>query len=180
MSLRNDQSPEILALDAAVEANRTSTVVALPSGEDLAAHAATLGGGATPVSVLQLSPRFPWIAGVGALYAFHVSRWDTPADLVYCYPNQQPPGEGWDGTVLYVDFTAPEPEDYGIVARYHGQNAIVRLRGPWGVVQKTMPAGQQSDLVAATWSGSGDLFFTLTFSGQWLGSVSAVQIFRLN
>ena len=177
MSLRNDQSPEIMALDAAVEANRRGDAV-LFSVDDELLLPELMAADRTVTSVVKLSARAPWFDGLAALYGFNVSRWDTPANLVYCFPNQAPPGS-WNGTVVYVDFTAPQPGDYRIMARYHGTNAQVRLRGPWGIVSETMPAGQDNDLIAASWSGSGELFFTLTFAGQWIGMVGEVQIFRL-
>ncbi len=172
MSLRNDQSPEIADLDAAVEANRRVDPVALPLDDELLAEDATVA------SVVKLTARTPWFDGLAALYSFNTSRWDTPANLVYCIPNSAPAGS-WNGTVVYVDFIAPAAGDYRIVARYHGTNSQVRLRGPWGIVSETMPAGQETDVVSADWSGSGELFFTLSFSGQWLGSISAVQIFEV-
>lgn len=173
MSLRNDQSPEIVDLDAAVEANRSVESAPLAQEELLPI------GDALVTSVVKLTPRTPWFDGLAALYCFNASRWDTPANLIYCFPNQAPPGS-WNGTVVYVDFTAPAAADYRIVARYHGQNAQVRLRGPWGIVSETMPAGQDNDLIVANWSGSGALFFTLSFAGQWQGMIGAVQIFRVN
>lgn len=176
MSSHNDHSPENLALATAVEAHRTGSTAKSGVDIDLAAYAATLAESGDPNSVARLSARRPWLDGVAALYSFNGSRWDTPADLIYCYPNQQPPG-GWDGTVIYVDFTAPAAGDYLIVAAYHGINSIVHLRGPWGTIRKTMPAGLDDDLIAASWSGSGDIFFTLTFSESWVGQISAVQIF---
>lgn len=178
MSLRNDQSPEIIALDAIAEQHRRGEDVPLPDDETLKSFAATLGAG-TPVSVARLSARNPWIDDLAALYAFNASRWDTPADVVFCFPNQQPPG-GWDGTVVYVDFTAPENDTYSIVVSFGGPNAIAHLRGPWGIVNKIVPAGLASDTIGATWTGSGPLWFTITFSGQWLGLVSAVQIFKMS
>ena len=147
--------------------------------DDLLAAAEALAGVRTVVSVVKLCARAPWFDGLAALYGFNVSRWDSPANLVYCVPNQAPPGS-WDGTVVYVDFTAPEAGEYAIVARYHGANAQVHLRGPWGIVSETMPAGQESDTVSATWSGAGELFFTLTFSGTWMGMVGEVQVFKLD
>jgi hypothetical protein len=33
--------------------------------------------------------------------------------------------------------------------------------------------------MGVTWTGNGPLWFTITFSGQWLGTVSAVQIFEM-
>lgn len=179
MSLRNDQSPEIMALDAAVENNRRAASAQLPLDDDLHIAAQAFAGQREITSVVKLCARAPWFDGLAALYGFNLSRWDTPANLVYCYPNQAPAGS-WDGTVVYIDFTAPEPGDYRIVARYHGANAKVRLRGPWGIVNETMPTGQDSDLVSASWSGSGDLFFTLTFAGSWLGMIGDVQIFQVD
>lgn len=179
MSLRNDQSPEIVVLDAAVEANRRGDPVTLPLEGDLLTAAESLAGERTVVSVAKLCARAPWFDDLAALYCFNASRWDTPANLVYCFPNQAPPGS-WDGTVVYVDFTAPQPGDYVIVARYHGANAQVQLNGPWGIVNGTMPAGQDSGTVSTSWTGSGDLFFTLTFSGTWMGMIGDVQIFRID
>jgi hypothetical protein len=178
MSLRNDQSPEVMALDAAVEANRRAESVRIPPAQELLDAAQAQAGDLTIASVVKLCARAPWFDDLAALYGFNVSRWDSPANLIYCFPNQAPPGS-WDGTVVYVDFTAPQPGDYRILARYHGPNAQVRLRGPWGIVSETMPSGQETDLVEASWSGSGELFFTLTFSGQWMGMVGDVEIFRL-
>ena len=178
MAFHSDLSPENLALAAAVEANRHGSSLESGIGLDLAAFATTVAGANIPKSIVRLSARHPWVDGVGTLYSFNASRWDTPADLIYCFPNQQPPG-GWDGTVIYVDFSAPAEGEYLIVAAYHGINSIVHLRGPWGTIQKAMPAGLDNDLIAATWSGSGDIFFTLTFSDSWIGQVSAVQIFAL-
>lgn len=175
MSL-DDQSPETLALDAAVEANRRGEAGGPVADQDLSAYVAS--GGAAAVSVVRLTPRNPWIDGVAAMYAFHASRWDTPANLVFCFPNQQPPGAGWDGTVLYVDFIPPAAGSYTIAAAFHGPNSIVHLRGPWGIINQSMPAGQDMDVVVAHWSGGNDLFFTLTFSGSWIGQISAVQIFE--
>jgi hypothetical protein len=177
MSLRNDQSPEITALDALAEQHRRGQEVALPDEAGLKAFAATLSAG-TPVSVVRLSARNPWIDDLAALYCFHASRWDTPADVVYCYPNQAPAGS-WDGTVVYVDFTPPDTETYSIVVSFGGPNAIVHVRGPWGVVDMTVPAGQDSDMVGVTWTGGDPLWFTISFSGSWLGMVSAVQIFEM-
>ena len=94
MSLRNDQSPEINALDAFAEQHRRGEAVVLPDEEELKAFAATMAAG-TPVSVVRLSARNPWIDDLAALYCFNASRWDTPADLVYCFPNQAPAGS-WD------------------------------------------------------------------------------------
>ena len=178
MSLRNDQSPEVVALDAAVEANRRAEAMQVPLEDGLLAAGQAIFGDRTVTSVVKLCARAPWFDDLAALYCFNASRWDTPANLVYCFPNQAPPGS-WNGTVVYVDFTAPEPGDYRIVARYHGPNAQVGLRGPWGIVSETMPSGQDNDLIVANWSGSGELFFTLTFSGQWIGMIGEVQIFRI-
>src|SRR4029079_6530954 len=97
MSLRNDQSPEVIALDAIPEQHRRGQEVSLLDEAALKAYATTLGAG-TPVAVVRLSAREPWLDGLAALYCFHASRWDTPADVVYCYPNQAPAGS-WDGTV---------------------------------------------------------------------------------
>jgi hypothetical protein len=143
----------------------------------LKTFAATLGAG-TPVSVVRLSAREPWFDGLAALYCFNASRWDTPLDQVFCYPNQAPPGS-WDGTVVYVDFTPPDTETYSIVVSFGGPNAVAHLRGPWGVIDKTVPAGQDSDTVGVTWTGGEPLWFTITFSGQWVGMVSAVQILEM-
>jgi hypothetical protein len=177
MSLRNDQSPEITALDALVEQHRRGEEVPLPDDETLKTFAATLSAG-TPVSVVRLSAREPWFDGLAALYCFNASRWDTPLDQVFCFPNQAPPGS-WDGTVVYVDFTPPANETYSIVVSFGGPNAVAHLRGPWGVVDKTVPAGQDSDMVGVTWTGGDPLWFTISFSGSWLGMVSAVQIFEM-
>ncbi len=179
MSLRNDQSPETMALDNVVEANRSGDPVLLPGDDDLLAAAKALAGNRSVVSVVKLCARAPWFDDLAALYCFNASRWDTPANLVYCFPNQAPTGS-WDGTVVYADFTAPEPGDYVIVARYHGPNAQVHLRGPWGTIDATMPTGQEHDLVITSWTGSGGLFFTLTFSGTWMGMVGEVQVFKLD
>ncbi len=179
MSLRNDQSPEMMALDAAVENNRRGDAVQLPMENDLLAAAEAFAGGRTVVSVAKLCARAPWFDDLAALYCFNASRWDTPANLVYCFPNQAPAGS-WDGTVVYVDFTAPQPGDYVIVARYHGPNAQVHLRGPWGIMSETMPAGQDNDTLSVNWTGSGGLFFTLTFSGTWMGMIGDIQIFRID
>ncbi len=179
MSLRNDQSPEVLALDAAVEANRRGDAVAPLVTDDLLAAAEAIAGDRLITSVVKLSARAPWFDGLAALYCFNASRWDSPANLVYCFPNQAPPGS-WDGTVVYADFTAPEAGDYVVVARYHGPNAQVRMRGPWGIVSETMPAGQDHATVSVSWTGSGALFFTLTFAGTWMGMVGEVQVFKLD
>jgi hypothetical protein len=48
------------------------------------------------------------------------------------------------------------------------------------VVDKKVPAGQDSDMVGVTWTGGDPLWFTITFSGSWLGFVSAVQIFEMS
>ena len=178
MSLRNDQSPEVTALDEVVEANRRADTVQLPMEDDVLAAAEVLAGDRPIVSVAKLCARAPWFDDLAAMYGFNVSRWDTPANLVYCFPNQAPAGS-WDGTVVYIDFTAPQPGDYVIVARYHGTNAQVRFRGPWGIVNETMPAGQDFDTIGAVWSGSGELFCTLTFAGSWMGMVGDVQVFRM-
>ena len=177
MSLRNDQSPEISALDAFVEEHRRSEAVSMPIEEAMKGVAATLSAG-TPVSVARLSARNPWIEDLAALYCFNASRWDTPADAIYCFPNQAPAGS-WDGTVVYVDFTPPDTETYSIVVSFGGPNAVAHLRGPWGVIDKTVPAGQESDTMGVTWTGSVPLWFTITFSGSWEGIVSAVQIFEM-
>ncbi len=178
MSLTNDRSPHVTSLDDAVETYRHGTPMPLSPDADAAAFAATLGDGGALASVVRLTARHPWFDGLAAMYAFDCSRWDSPAELVYCLPNQQPEGSGWDGTVLYIDFTAPEPGNYAIVAAVHGPNSVVHLRGPWGTIQKAMPAGQDHQLVGVSWSGSDELTFTLTFSGQWLGAISEVQIFE--
>lgn len=177
MSLRKDQSREIVALDAVAEEHRRALETFLPDGGSLKEFAVTLGAG-TPVSVVRLSAREPWFDGLAALYCFNASRWDTPADVVYCYPNQAPAGS-WDGTVVYVDFTPPASKTYSIVVSFGGPNAIAHLRGPWGVVDKTVPAGHESDTVGVSWTGDAPLWFTISFSGQWLGMVSAVQIFEM-
>lgn len=177
MSLRNDQSPEIAALDAFVEANRKAEVIQIPAKGELKAFATTLAAG-TPVSVVKLSAREPWFDGLAALYCFNASRWDTPADLVYCFPNQAPAGS-WNGTVVYVDFTALHAGTYNIVVSFGGANAVAHLRGPWGVVNKIVPPGSSNDTMGAVWTGHGPLWFTVTFSGQWLGQVAAVQIFEM-
>ena len=129
-------------------------------------------------SVVRLTARAPWFDGMAALYAFACNRWDTPAELISCGPNQQPEGSGWDGTVVFVDFTAPEPGEYVIVVAVHGPQSVVQVRGPWGVIDRPMPAGQDHQLVGTTWSGAGELHFTITFFGRWLGVVSGVQIFE--
>lgn len=179
MPFHSDLTPENLALSAAVEANRTGSASSPEIGIDLHAFAATVAGTGKADSVLRLSARHPWVEGVGALYSFNGSRWDTPVDLIYCYPNQQPPG-GWDGSVVYVDFSAPAVGEYLIVAAYHGINSIIHLHGPWGTIRKAMPHDLDDDLIAATWSGSGDIYFTLTFSGTWAGQISVVEIFSLS
>jgi hypothetical protein len=46
------------------------------------------------------------------------------------------------------------------------------------VVDKTVPAGQDGETLGASWTGGDPLWFTIAFSGQWLGMVSAVQIFE--
>lgn len=182
MSPRNDQTPEVMALDAAAEQHRRAVAVAPVNEETLRAVASTLGAGTlgagTPVSVVRLSARAPWFDGLAALYCFNASRWDSPADQVYCAPNQAPAGS-WDGTVVYVDFTAPAVGTYQIVVSYGGKNAVTHVRGPWGVTSKSMPAGSESDTVGISWTGSGQLWFTISFSGQWMGMVSAVQIFEM-
>jgi hypothetical protein len=48
------------------------------------------------------------------------------------------------------------------------------------MVDKTVPAGQDGETLGATWTGGNPLWFTVTFSGQWLGMVSAVQIFEMS
>jgi hypothetical protein len=152
--------------------------VQLPLEDDVLAAAETLAAGRTVVSVAKLCARAPWFDDLAAMYCFNASRWDTPANLVYCFPNQAPPGS-WNGTVVYLEFTAPQPGDYIIVARYHGTNAQVRFRGPWGILSETMPAGQDSGTIGTLWTGSGELFCTLTFAGSWMGMVGDVQVFRL-
>ncbi len=177
MSLRKDQSHEIIALDAVAAQHRHGQQAALPGDVNLKSYAAILHRG-TPVSVVRLSARAPWFDGLAALYCFNASRWDTPQDQIYCYPNQAPAG-GWDGTVVYVDFTPPAEKTYSIVVSFGGPNAIAHLRGPWGVVDKTVPAGQESATVGVLWTGDVPLWFTITFSGAWLGTVAAVQIFEM-
>lgn len=160
MSLQDDQISAASSFDAGA-----------------AAFAATLGDGGPLSSVVRLTPRIPWFEGLATISAFDCGRWDTPADLISCLPNRQPEGSGWDGTVLSIDFDAPEPAWYVIVVAVHGPNTIAHLRGPWETVRQEMPAGTDQQFIGASWGGDHKLQCTVTFSGPWLGAVSAVQIF---
>jgi hypothetical protein len=153
--------------------------------ERLAQVIGDLAGGAEALSagpVVEWTARSPYDATLGQIYAFHASRWDTVVDLVYMYPMRQT-GSGlgeFDGTVVYADFNAPSAGSYLIVAHYAGENTTIRLRGPWGTVVRSMPAGSNADVVSATWTGSGALHFTLTFQGVWLGYLASVQVFKIS
>jgi hypothetical protein len=46
-------------------------------------------------------------------------------------------------------------------------------------IQTLVPAGQESDRLGVNWAGAAPLWFTISFSGSWLGMVSAVQIFEM-
>ena len=135
-----------------------------------------------PALVVELSARFPYKPSLAQLYAFNVSRWDSKDDIVYMYPvRPTPDGLGQVGTFAYVDFYAPNDSEgkYLVVANYAGVNTMVNLNGPWGTVAKSMPAGSDADAVVASWTGSGQLYFTVTFKGDWLGYLGAIQIFRI-
>lgn len=177
MSPDTERTPGTIGPDAAIESHRRAEPMLKTPEADAAAFAATLVDGEI-ASVVRLTARAPWFDGMAALYAFACNRWDTPAELISCGPNQQPEGSGWDGTVVFVDFTAPEPGEYVIVVAVHGPQSMVQVRGPWGAIDRPMPAGQDHQLVGTTWSGAGELHFSIAFSGRWLGAVSAVQIFE--
>jgi len=65
-----------------------------------------------------------------------------------------------------------------IVVAVQGRSRFVQVRGPWGIIDQPMPAGKDHRLVGTTMVGRGGCNFTITFSGQWLGAVSEVQIFE--
>ena len=69
-----NMSEMLKALDAVVEANRRVEVLPAPVEEELKTFAATLAEG-TPVSVVRLSARNPWVDGLAALYGGGVVAW---------------------------------------------------------------------------------------------------------
>jgi hypothetical protein len=131
--------------------------------------------------MLELTARHPYDAA-GLMDFYKPGRWDCTSDLVFMdvIVTGPEPGE-WDGTVGYVQFTAPSADLYVVVTNFSGYQITMSQYGPWGVDSAYNATNATSASVLSLWSGAAGegLFFNVSCTGPIIGYLESIQIFRI-